>query len=186
MPFFNNLLVLILGIIISHLITSIILAIYYSQAFTIFSPIYLVKIYLNHLSKFKPISTDIKIWFWFYLIVSTIPLCIYQYLVNEASKGEYGYADFTISRRAIKKMGFNFDDGIIFGRFKNNILRRLITGRKYDVIKSNEPLSTLMIAPTGTGKTAGFIIPTLRSIKNSVVVFDIKGELYQNPPLNIP
>ncbi|MCM1225760.1 MAG: type IV secretory system conjugative DNA transfer family protein, partial [Lachnospiraceae bacterium] len=37
----------------------------------------------------------------------------------------------------------------------------------------------LIVAPPGTGKTASIALPNLFSIHNSVVVLDIKGELYQ-------
>lgn len=174
----NNFLLLLIGFAISHIVTSIILAVYYSQAFTILSPFYLVQFYISQLLSFNPIFGSTNLWFWFYLIGATLPIGISELLSNNFKKGEYGYASFATSRKFIKKMGFNFKEGVVFGRLKNNLVKRLITGSKYDVIKSNEPLSTLMIAPTGTGKTAGFIIPTLQSITNSVVIFDIKGELY--------
>ena len=36
-----------------------------------------------------------------------------------------------------------------------------------------------MVAPPGSGKTAGMIIPNLLSVLNSCVTLDIKGELYK-------
>jgi type IV secretion system protein VirD4 len=49
----------------------------------------------------------------------------------------------------------------------------------YELITYNQALSTILIAPTGSGKTAGFIIPTLFNCDNSIVAFDIKGELFE-------
>lgn len=43
-------------------------------------------------------------------------------------------------------------------------------------IKTIAPLACLVVAPPGTGKTSGVIIPNLLSLPNSCVVLDIKGE----------
>ncbi|MCP3940113.1 MAG: type IV secretory system conjugative DNA transfer family protein, partial [Desulfobacteraceae bacterium] len=51
-----------------------------------------------------------------------------------------------------------------------------VKNNKY--IRMNNPLSVLVYAPPGSGKTAGIIIPSLISCSNSAVVHDSKGELY--------
>ena len=59
--------------------------------------------------------------------------------------------------------------GVVLGRFKGKLLRTSAT------------LSTLVLAAPGTGKTTGVAIPTLLAPGNeawSMVIFDIKGELY--------
>jgi type IV secretion system protein VirD4 len=81
-------------------------------------------------------------------------------------KGEYGSSHFA-SKREAKRMGLLEEAGLIFGK---------AFGR---YIRMNEPLSVLLIAPPGTGKTAGIVIPTLFSCGNSMVINDVKGELYQ-------
>ena len=45
-------------------------------------------------------------------------------------------------------------------------------------IRTNDPLSTLILAPQGTGKTAGIIIPSLLSDTSSYIINDVKGELW--------
>ena len=45
-------------------------------------------------------------------------------------------------------------------------------------VRTNASLSTLIVAPQGTGKTAAVIIPTLLSDTSSFLVNDIKGELW--------
>lgn len=58
------------------------------------------------------------------------------------------------------------DDGIILGKYKG----------KY--VRVNDSLSTLIVAPQGTGKTAAMIIPTLLSFTGSAIINDVKGELW--------
>lgn len=67
----------------------------------------------------------------------------------------------------ITTFGLNFENGIVLGKLNNKLLR------------ANKPLSTLLLAPPGTGKTAGVAVPTLLLLKNSVIVNDIKGELFE-------
>lgn len=45
-------------------------------------------------------------------------------------------------------------------------------------IRTNEPLSTLIVAPQDTGKTSTIIIPTLFSDTSSMIINDVKGELW--------
>jgi type IV secretion system protein VirD4 len=78
---------------------------------------------------------------------------------------KYGFGRFA-NKSDIKKQNLNFQKGIILGKL----------GRKF--IRFDKPLSLLVLAPPGTGKTAGIVIPTLLTIENSVIVHDPKGELY--------
>lgn len=52
-------------------------------------------------------------------------------------------------------------------------------GEVEQYLRCLSPLACLIVAPPGTGKTASIALPNLFSISNSVVVLDIKGELYQ-------
>lgn len=169
---------LLLGFIISHLLTAWGMTIASERPFHLDYPFHLVQFYLENFFNFRPLPKEFGLFFWFYLITSTVPIGIYQIFFDQDSskhnnKNKYGYARFA-SKKLIKKMGLNFEKGIVFG-----LVRKNFPFQKREVIKSDQPLSTLIIAPTGTGKTAGFIIPTLKSISNSVVAFDIKGELFQ-------
>lgn len=177
---FKNLFLLLLGFIISHIITVFLLAALYNKPFYIYSPFLLVSYCISIVKQHQIIPKLPLISVSFYLIFPTIILSLYQifYEENPDKKNKYGYAKFA-GKDLIKKMGLNFDEGVVFGILRRNLWQSLFNplGNKR-VIKSNHPLSTMIIAPTGTGKTAGFIIPTLKSLNNSVVVFDIKGELY--------
>ncbi len=60
-------------------------------------------------------------------------------------------------------------DGYCLGSFKGTML------------KTNEPLGVLCVAPAGAGKTSGTVIPTILSCnKDSLVINDPKGELYDS------
>ncbi|MDU9717679.1 type IV secretory system conjugative DNA transfer family protein [Helicobacter pylori] len=63
----------------------------------------------------------------------------------------------------------NFDNGLPLGVY--NVMTRA------KVVYYNSPLSTLIVAPPGAGKTSAVAIPTLLSVPSSCVVLDIKGEL---------
>lgn len=83
---------------------------------------------------------------------------------------DYGSARFATTQD-FQKMGINYEKGLVLGHFK--------VGKEMKFIRATQPLSTLVVAPPGSGKTAGMIIPNLLSVPNSSVILDIKGELYQ-------
>jgi type IV secretion system protein VirD4 len=59
------------------------------------------------------------------------------------------------------------NDGFCLGSFHSQMLR------------TNEPLGLLCVAPAGAGKTTGTVIPTIVSCdKDSLIINDPKGELY--------
>ncbi|WP_240650872.1 type IV secretory system conjugative DNA transfer family protein [Helicobacter pylori] len=64
----------------------------------------------------------------------------------------------------------NFDNGLPLGVY--NVMTRA------KVVYYNSPLSTLIIAPPGSGKTAAVAVPNLLNAPSSCVVLDIKGELF--------
>jgi len=162
-------LLLLIGLIFSYFTTAVALTFFSGRNFLLSYPIDLITYIFRKLTNFENIDGKFYIFLFLMLILVVIPALIYDSFFDsdplKNSKRKYGYAKFA-STSLIKKMGLNFEDGVILGLFKNKFIR------------SNKPLSTLIIAPSGTGKTAGFIIPTLLSIRNSVIVLDIKGELF--------
>ena len=108
------------------------------------------------------------IWSLLFIVVSffitLISLNVFFHKFKKSTT-KYGYAKFA-KKRNIKKLGLNFKKGIILGKAFGKL------------IKMNEPLSVLVLAPPGVGKTSGLIIPTLLTCKNSVIIHDPKGELY--------
>lgn len=108
------------------------------------------------------------------LIFASLPLIvwvIFSLMGNAKPKGNYGNARFA-NEKEIQAMGLNYESGMIFGCLNKGRDKKLF-------IRSNQPLSTLIVAPPGTGKTVSIAIPNLLSLPQSCVVLDIKGELYQ-------
>ena len=68
-------------------------------------------------------------------------------------------------RREIKKMGFGNRDGVVLGKVPG-----------LGIITHNGPEHIFLSAPTRSGKGVSFIIPTLFSWRESVVVLDLKKE----------
>lgn len=98
------------------------------------------------------------------------------WLLPNNQKETYGNARFA-TRKDFKEMGISHKQGLILGTFMNKDFKGNV--KNYELLRASKPLSTLVVAPPGRGKTAGIIIPNLLTIPNSSVVFDIKGELLQ-------
>ena len=81
------------------------------------------------------------------------------------TRAKYGHAKWA-RLIDLPGMGLNFKRGIVLGKLHGKLIR------------SDKPLSTLVIAPPGTGKSAGIVVPNLLMVNNSIVAFDLKGELY--------
>ena len=80
------------------------------------------------------------------------------------------------TKNEIKKMKFfaEKNESITIGKCKSFIGNFI--GNPY--IRTKEPLSMLLIEPSGSGKTSGTIIPTLiTNKKNSMIILDLKGEI---------
>lgn len=68
------------------------------------------------------------------------------------------------------KMKLNFNKGFKLGLWDNLLNKK--------PVYFNEPLSALIIAPPGSGKTAAIAVPNLLQLPTSCIVLDIKGELH--------
>lgn len=176
MNFFRPFLLLLVGFGISHLLTAFGLAMIAHKPFSLGYPFGLCKLYVFSLLHFRPLDKAFHLFICFYFIFTTVPLLIYRALFDDHSTEKYGYAKFA-PEKLIKEMGLNFRNGIVFGLVKKNYWQKIFAPQK-KVIRSHEPLSVLLMAPPGTGKSAGVIIPTLLTLQNSVVIHDPKGELY--------
>ena len=93
----------------------------------------------------------------------SIPMLLLAVAFRFRPKGEYGNSHWATDGE-IKKMGLRDNSGVILGK-KNGYLRY------------GEPLSTLVPAPPGTGKTSGLVIPNALFYPESLVCIDIKGEI---------
>lgn len=100
----------------------------------------------------------------FFFALSSVIL-LYDYLKSD---NEYGDAQFA-SNSEIAKMHEH-------GLYENQGSILALKDGRY--IRTNVSLSTLIVAPQGTGKTAAVIVPTLLSDTSSFIINDIKGELW--------
>ncbi|MGL2859346.1 type IV secretory system conjugative DNA transfer family protein, partial [Helicobacter pylori] len=78
---------------------------------------------------------------------------------------------FTLGSSKSYPMTLNFDKGFCVGLLYKGL--NSLKPTYYDA-----PLSTLIIAPPGSGKTAAVAVPNLLNVPSSCVVLDIKGELF--------
>ena len=103
-------------------------------------------------------------------VQNTDDLNFFQKIFDSSQENKYGYASLIRSLSSLKKflpkLELNFSTGIVLGKI----------GSKF--IRSDRPYSCLVLAPPGTGKTAGIVIPNLLLCEHSMVVHDPKGELY--------
>ena len=95
--------------------------------------------------------------------VGSLIMIFNPFRMDDAS---YGGAHFA-TEPEIKKLGLRDEKGVILA----------VKNGRY--IRTDQPLSVLVYAPPGSGKTAGIIIPSLLSCGNSAIVHDPKGELLE-------
>lgn len=138
---------------------------------TIFSPSAMLNAFGNYYAVFK-ISSRTNYSMYLPFLAFIIPMIFlvvriitnpYKYMPNVFGGGRMAeYAD-------IKKMKLFDGFVIVLGRFKGKLL------------KMPETLSALVVAPPGTGKTVGVVIPTiLESPGLSLIINDPKPELCYN------
>lgn len=113
------------------------------------------------------------------LIAPSAIIIIWFFLHKNTKLEEYGNAEFAKlqSDEDFKKMSLSKEKGLMLGCFikQNNFSKK----EERIFIRALSPLACLIVAPPGTGKTASVALPNLFSLPNSVVVLDIKGELYE-------
>ena len=109
-------------------------------------------------------------------LIAPFLICFLWWLMpNLVNKEDYGSARFA-TPQDFPKMNINYETGLVLGA----LAKQGLNGKtEYTFLRGTQPLSTLVVAPPGSGKTAGMIIPNLLSVPNSCLVLDIKGELYQ-------
>ncbi|MCH3709616.1 type IV secretory system conjugative DNA transfer family protein [Campylobacter coli] len=110
----------------------------------------------------------------FALILPFIVCLIWFFMPQMNLKENYGNARFA-KEKDFEEMNICNDRGLILGC---NIKKRIIRRDEIKYIRAKMPLSALVVAPPGTGKTSGIILPNLFTVPNSTLALDIKGELY--------
>lgn len=157
-----------------------------------------VALYIKNLFATFGISAIAEIPFWvirtfqhpdFASICPLIPVFAYYFLADDTFKSEFNPHGKDIyneksSRKAtaedIKKMAadFNNKEGLFKGFMM--VLGYFKYKGKDTALMMDECLSTLCVAPPGTGKTAGVIVPTILDCDNvSMIINDPKPELKQ-------
>ncbi|EPJ0367519.1 type IV secretory system conjugative DNA transfer family protein [Campylobacter jejuni] len=111
----------------------------------------------------------------FALILPFIVCLIWFFMPQMNLKENYGNARFA-KEKDFEEMNICNDRGLILGC---NIKKRIIRRDEIKYIRAKMPLSALVVAPPGTGKTSGIILPNLFTVPNSTLALDIKGELYE-------
>lgn len=105
------------------------------------------------------------------ILLTLLPASLYLFKTKKlTSHGSARWITFSELKKA-KLISRKYVDGVILGRIKRFGIF------SYTIIE-NMATHILMIAPSRSGKGVGVLIPTLLNWKNSVVVFDIKGENY--------
>lgn len=115
---------------------------------------------------FKAYKTNWPSWFQWGLIGCAIAGALALGFNPFRSAGEYGSARWA-TRRDLKKFGLRDKVGMILGALHGAYLR------------VSQALSSFVVAPPGSGKSAALVIPNLLSCGNTVIAIDFKGELYQ-------
>lgn len=125
--------------------------------------------YLKYLYKITINLRYNLITFWVSLVtIITFLVLIMYFLIKNPHSLTLRFSRFA-QRSDVKKMKPSVlqNDGFCLGSFHKQMLR------------TNEPLGLLCVAPAGAGKTTGTVIPTILSCdRDSLIINDPKGELY--------
>ena len=104
--------------------------------------------------------------FYAVLLVYFVPIyVVLNGMMQRHRRALHGSARWA-NEKEIRKANLVQDDGIVIGKFKEQILR--FPGQQF----------VLLAAPTRSGKGVGIVIPNLLTYTGSVVVLDIKQENY--------
>ena len=104
--------------------------------------------------------------FWIMIGSMIMTWGVFVLLADEDIKSDYGNSRWA-KTRDIKKMDLFAEKGLILGLWGNKFIRM------------DKPLSALIAAPPGTGKTAMVAIPNLLSCSYSMIINDTKNELWE-------
>lgn len=139
----------------------------------------LFKVCMMILSNLNAGTLKFKAYICVFFLFFPLIACIAYWALHTSKKMEqYGNAEFAdlSDEETWAKMNLSKDKGLMLGCL---VKKPLFGKEKRTFIRATQPLSCLVVAPPGTGKTASIALPNLFSIENSCVVLDIKGELYQ-------
>lgn len=154
---------------------------------------------------YKPGFADLYIhsirWFLYFGIFSLILAFINTLIINYVTKSKgniHGTAQL-MDMSNLKELGYTNKRGVICGECEDAVVKAKakkgkdpVSGEPYastalsltlkkpgTLICHSGDINTLLLAPTGSGKGVGVIVPTLLSILKSVIVLDPKGENFE-------
>ncbi|TEU19174.1 MAG: type IV secretory system conjugative DNA transfer family protein, partial [Gammaproteobacteria bacterium] len=121
----------------------------------------------NILDYFKTVEFD-GLYFWIMLLPMVVIWLITVLFSTHQIKEDYGDARWATTKD-IKSMDIDMfaKDGMVLGIWNHQFIR------------TNETLSTVVAAPPGTGKTVAVAIPNLLTCSWSMIVNDVKNELWE-------
>lgn len=121
----------------------------------------------NILEYFKTVEFD-GLYFWIMLLPMIVIWLATTLFSTHQIKEDYGDARWATTKD-IKNMDIDMfaKDGMVLGIWKDKFIR------------TNETLSTVVAAPPGTGKTVAVAIPNLLTCSWSMIVNDVKNELWE-------
>jgi len=138
---------------------------------------------------FKEISMPFPAWFK-YSIAFSIVFSFFAIMLNPfRSKDAFGGAHWA-NEKEIKNLGLRNDEGMVLGLTKpHGSIKKDKNGVRHtpkvfgawgaEYLRTDQPLSALVYAPPGSGKTTGVVIPSVLASNNSLVILDPKGEVFK-------
>jgi len=155
------------GAILGYITALMMLTVWHKEwnigAFFLFSNY--ISLYANHFNEWQ-ISTIL-------VVLPTIGGLLLSTRMLESSLTQYGTTHWQTKAELKKKRFFsNPATGFMLGKTsKPNTYGQHIVSSKFP--------HCLLIAPTGSGKTVGFVIPNLLTYLGSAVILDVKGECFE-------
>lgn len=109
-----------------------------------------------------------------FLVFSFLLVNVFTSKIRRKIKGTdiHGSAKWASEEDLRKANLLDQDNGLYIGGWENKRTKTI------EYLKDNTESHAIAVAPTGSGKGVGFVIPNLLSWTGSVIVFDLKGENY--------
>ena len=142
---------------------------FFKGGFDLTQPVFLLRVYVNWFAYLSNSSapSSLALYLPFLPFIALFSIAIIGILTNPYGQLSTVFGNGRLATyEDIKKMNLFNGFCIVLGRFKGKLM------------KLNETLSVLALAPPGAGKTAGVVVPTIfESDTMSIIVNDVKPEL---------